>query len=327
MIQPATPASQQLAIGIDIGGTNSTFGLVDHRGEIKYRGAISTSKYETVTDYIDALYEAVAPAIDQVGGVKMIHGIGVGAPNGNYYTGTIEYAPNLKWKGIVPLAELITEKFNLPCALTNDANAAAVGEMMYGAAKGMKDFIMITLGTGVGSGIISNGQLVLGHDGFAGELGHTIIIPNGRRHWGTNMEGSLETYCSATGVRLTAIELLHKHPDENSMMRKYPESELDSRVVFECAELGDKLANDVYLYTGEVLGKALANFVMFSSPEAIILFGGLCKAGNLILKPTRQHMEHNLLPIFQDKVKLIFSELKEADSAVLGASALVWEIK
>ncbi len=327
MIQPVTPASQQLAIGIDIGGTNSTFGLVDHRGEIKYRGAISTSKYETVTDYIEALYEAVAPAIDQVGGVKMIHGIGVGAPNGNYYKGTIEYAPNLRWKGIVPLAELITEKFNLPCALTNDANAAAVGEMMYGAAKGMKDFIMITLGTGVGSGIVSNGQLVLGHDGFAGELGHTIIIPNGRRHWGTNMEGSLETYCSATGVRLTAIELLHKHPDEKSLLRKYPESELDSRVVFECAELGDKLANAVYQFTGEVLGKALANFIMFSSPEAIILFGGLCKAGDLILKPTRQHMEHNLLPIFQDKVKLIFSELKEADSAVLGASALVWEIK
>ncbi len=327
MIQPVTPASQQLAIGIDIGGTNSTFGLVDHRGEIKYRGAISTSKYETVTDYIEALYEAVAPAIDQVGGVKMIHGIGVGAPNGNYYKGTIEYAPNLRWKGIVPLAELITEKFNLPCALTNDANAAAVGEMMYGAAKGMKDFIMITLGTGVGSGIVSNGQLVLGHDGFAGELGHTIIIPNGRRHWGTNMEGSLETYCSATGVRLTAIELLHKHPDEKSLMRKYPENELNSRVVFECAELGDKLANAVYQFTGEVLGKALANFIMFSSPEAIILFGGLCKAGDLILKPTRQHMEHNLLPIFQDKVKLIFSELKEADSAVLGASALVWEIK
>ena len=327
MIQPVTPASQQLAIGIDIGGTNSTFGLVDHRGEIKYRGAISTSKYDTVTDYIEALYEAVAPAIDQVGGVKMIHGIGVGAPNGNYYKGTIEYAPNLKWKGIVRLAELITEQFNLPCALTNDANAAAVGEMMYGAAKGMKDFIMITLGTGVGSGIVSNGQLVLGHDGFAGELGHTIIIPNGRRHWGTNMEGSLETYCSATGVRLTAIELLYKHPDEKSLMRKYPESELNSRVVFECAELGDKLANDVYQFTGEVLGKALANFIMFSSPEAIILFGGLCKAGDLILKPTRQHMEHNLLPIFQDKVKLIFSELKEADSAVLGASALVWEIK
>ncbi len=327
MIQSVTPASQQLAIGIDIGGTNSTFGLVDHRGEIKYRGAISTNKYDTVEEYIDALYDAVAPAIDQVGGSKMIHGIGVGAPNGNYYKGTIEYAPNLKWRGIIPLAELVTDKFNLPCALTNDANAAAVGEMMYGAAKGMKDFIMITLGTGVGSGIVSNGQLVLGHDGFAGELGHTIIIPNGRKHKGTDMEGSLETYCSATGVRLSAIEILKDHPEVESLMRSFAESELDSRVVFECAEKGDKLANEVYTFTGEVLGKALANFVMFSSPEAVILFGGLCKAGDLILNPTRQYMEQNLLPIFQNKVKLIFSELKEADSAVLGASALVWEIK
>jgi glucokinase len=327
MSQMQTPASQQLAIGVDIGGTNSTFGLVDHRGDIIYRGAISTTKYENVTDYINALYDAVAPAIDQVGGTGMIHGMGIGAPNGNYYKGTIEYAPNLKWKGIIPFAELITEKFDLPCALTNDANAAAVGEMMYGAAKGMKDFIMITLGTGVGSGIVSNGSLILGHDGFAGELGHTIIIPNGRVHWGTNMAGSLETYCSATGVRLTALELLQKNPEVKSLMRDYKELELDSRVVYECAIAGDKLANEVYNFTGEILGKALANFVMFSSPEAIILFGGLCKAGDLILKPTRQYMEANVLPIFQHKVKLIFSELKEADAAILGASALVWEIK
>jgi len=327
MNQPTMPTSQQLAIGIDIGGTNSTFGLVDHRGEIKYRGAISTNKYDNVTDYIEALYDAVAPAIDQVGGTKLIHGMGIGAPNGNYYKGTIEYAPNLKWKGIIPFAELITEKFGLPCALTNDANAAAVGEMMYGAAKGMKDFIMITLGTGVGSGIVSNGQLVLGHDGFAGELGHTIIIPGGRTHWGTGMQGSLEAYCSATGVRLSAIEQLEKNTDTPSLMRDYPEKELDSRLVYECAQQGDTLANQVYAYTGEVLGKALANFVMFSSPEAIILFGGLCKAGDLLLKPTRKHMEENMLPIFQNKVKLIFSELKEADAAVLGASALVWEIK
>lgn len=327
MIKTQPLASQQLAIGIDIGGTNSTFGIVDHRGDIIYRGAISTNKYDTVHKYIDALYEAVAPAIDQVGGVNMIHGMGIGAPNGNYYKGTIEYAPNLKWKGIIPFAELVTEKFDLPCALTNDANAAAVGEMMYGAAKGMKDFIMITLGTGVGSGIVCNGSLVLGHDGFAGELGHTIIIPEGRLHWGTNMKGSLETYCSATGVRLTALELLKNNPDTPSLMRNYTEDVLDSRIVYECAIANDKLANQVYSFTGEVLGKALANFIMFSSPEAIILFGGLCKAGDLILKPTRKHMEANILPIFQNKIKLIFSELKEADAAVLGASALVWEIK
>lgn len=319
--------TQQVAIGIDIGGTNTTFGIVDSRGEIKYRGALSTNKYENVTDYINALFEAIAPALESVNGIEYVRGIGIGAPNGNYYKGTIEYAPNLKWKGIIPFAELVTEKFGLPAALTNDANAAAVGEMMYGAARGMKDFIMITLGTGVGSGIVANGQLIYGHDGFAGELGHTIIIPEGRTHWGTGMKGSLETYASATGVRLTALEMLHQYDKEESLLRTYPENEIDSRIVYECAVQGDKIANEVYRFTGEVLGKALANFIMFSSPEAIILFGGLCKAGDLITIPTVQHMEANLLPIFQNKVKLIFSELKEADAAILGASALVWELK
>ena len=318
--------SQKLAIGIDIGGTNTVFGIVDHRGDIQYRGAISTKKHETIAAYIDELYEAVLPAIEQVDGIDYIRGIGIGAPNGNYYKGTIEYAPNLNWKGIVPLTDLITEKFKLPSALTNDANAAAVGEMMYGAAKGMKDFIMITLGTGVGSGIVANGNLILGHDGFAGELGHTIIIPNGRQHWGTNAKGSLEAYCSATGVKITAIEML-ENSKEDSLMRNYAKEEIDSRLVYDCAIQGDKIANEIYQFTGEILGNALANFVMFSSPEAIILFGGLCKAGDLLLTPTKKAMEQNLLPIFQNKVKLIFSELKEADAAVLGASALVWELK
>lgn len=318
---------QQVAIGIDIGGTNTTFGIVDSRGDIKYRGAISTSKYDNVTDYIEALYEAMSPAIELVNGFDNIRGIGIGAPNGNYYKGTIEYAPNLKWKGIVPFADLITEKFNLPAALTNDANAAAVGEMMYGAARGMKDFIMITLGTGVGSGIVANGQLIYGHDGFAGELGHTIIVPDGRLHWGTKMKGSLEAYASATGVKLTAIEMLEKNYKKESLLRSFPTEEIDSRIVYECAIQGDKIANEVYHYTGEILGKALANFIMFSSPEAIILFGGLCKAGDLLTKPTQEHMEANLLPIFRNKVKLLFSELKEADAAILGASALVWELK
>ena len=314
------------ALGIDIGGTNTVFGIVDHRGDIQYRGAISTKKHLRVEDYIEELYQAVLPAIEQVGGKDAIRGIGIGAPNGNYYKGTIEYAPNLNWKGIVPLTEMITEKFGLPSALTNDANAAAVGEMMYGAAKGMKDFIMITLGTGVGSGIVANGNLILGHDGFAGELGHTIIIPNGRLHWGTNAKGSLEAYCSATGVGLTAIEML-KNNKQDSLLRNYAKEEIDSRMVYDCAMQGDKIANDVYTFTGDILGKALANFVMFSSPEAIILFGGLCKAGDLLLMPTKKAMEENLLPIFQNKIKLIFSELKEADAAVLGASALVWEMK
>jgi len=321
------PVSQQLAIGIDIGGTNTVFGIVDHRGEIKYRGAISTRKHQTVNTFIDELHIAMAPAIEHVGGAEHIKGIGIGAPNGNYYTGTIDYAPNLNWKGIVPLAQIVTDKFGLPAALTNDANAAAVGEMMYGAAKGMRDFIMITLGTGVGSGIVINGQVVYGHDGFAGELGHTIIIPGGRKHWSTGVHGCLEAYASATGVRLTALELMEKHPDRDTLLRNYPENQIDSRIVYDCAIQEDEMAKEVYRYTGEILGMALANAVMFSSPAAIILFGGLCKAGDLILLPTKEHMEKNLLSIFQNKVKLIYSELKEADAAILGASALVWELK
>lgn len=323
----ATSIKEQFAIGIDVGGTNTVFGIVDHRGDISYRGAISTKKHNKVEDFIDELYEAIIPALDQVGGIDTIRGIGMGAPNGNFYKGTIEYAPNLKWKGIIPLAQLASEKFKLPCSLTNDANAAAVGEMMYGAARGMRDFIMITLGTGVGSGIVANGQLILGHDGFAGELGHTMIIPDGRQHWGTNQYGTLEAYASATGVAITAREFLIQRPKENSLMRNFPLEEIDARVVFDCAVQGDPIAKEVYFFTGKILGMALANFVMFSSPEAIILFGGMTKAGELILKPTREYMEKNLLPIFQDKVKLIFSELKEADAAILGASALVWEMK
>ena len=317
---------QQYAVGIDIGGTNTVFGIVDHRGDTLYRGAISSRKHTKIEDYIDELYAALEPAITQVGGIDSIKGIGIGAPNGNYYSGTIEYAPNLIWKGIIPLAKLITDKFGVPAALTNDANAAAVGEMMYGAAKGMKDFIMITLGTGVGSGIVANGHLIYGHDGFAGELGHTTIIPNGRLHPGTGMKGSLESYASATGVANTAREFLDQR-QEDSLLRNYPYDEIDSRIVYDCAMQGDTIAREVYEYTGAILGLALANFVMFSSPEAVILFGGMTKAGDLILKPTREHMEKNLLPIFQHKVKLIFSELKEADAAIVGASALVWEIK
>jgi glucokinase len=250
----------------------------------------------------------------------------MGAPNGNYYTGTIEYAPNLPWKGIIPIAKLINEKFKLPVVLTNDANAAAIGEMMYGAAKGMKDFIMITLGTGVGSGIVANGQLIYGHDGFAGELGHTIVIPDGRMHEGTGKKGSLESYASATGVRLTALELL-ENSKEDSLLRSADKEKLDSKVVYEAAIKGDKLALQIFEFTGKILGLALANAVMFSSPEAIILFGGLTKAGDLILKPTREHMEENLIQVFQNKVKILVSHLKESDAAILGASALAWEQK
>ncbi|HEY0677770.1 MAG TPA: ROK family protein [Chitinophagaceae bacterium] len=317
----------EFAIGIDIGGTTTKYGIVNHRGEILLQGDLSTAKHANVESFIDELYEVLQPSMNEVGGIEFIKGVGVGAPNGNYYKGTIEYAPNLHWKGIIPMAEMVSKKFKLPCSLTNDANAAAVGEMMYGAARGMKDFIMITLGTGVGSGIVANGQLILGHDGFAGELGHTTIRPGGRKHWGTNMYGSLEAYASATGIALTAKEILERHPGNMSLMRKYPNDQIDAKAVFECASKGDELANEVYRFTGEILGEALANFIMFSSPEAIILFGGVIKAGDLIMKPTRESMEKNLLPIFQNKVKLIFSELKEADAAILGASALVWESK
>ncbi|GAB4091853.1 ROK family protein [Flaviaesturariibacter terrae] len=318
--------SHELAIGVDIGGTNTKWGLVNHRGEIVRKGDLRTDAHADVNDFIEALYETLHPVIEEVGDGKVIKGMGIGAPNGNYYKGTIEYAPNLHWRGIIPMTQLMTERFKVPCSLTNDANAAAVGEMMYGAARGMKDFIMITLGTGVGSGIVANGQMILGHDGFAGELGHTCIRPGGRLHWGTGLRGSLEAYCSATGIVLTAKELLEASK-EDSLLRAIAADDLDSKKVYECAAKGDPIAMEVYRFTGQVLGEALANFVMFSSPEAIILFGGVIKAGDMLMNPTREHMEANLLPIFRNKVKLVFSELKEADAAILGASALVWEIK
>ena len=255
--------SNELAVGIDIGGTNTKYGVVNHRGEILQKGELKTDAYSTVELFINALYKVLEPVLEKVN-KEHIQGIGIGAPNGNFYTGNIEYAPNLKWKGIVPLAKLMSDKFALPAALTNDANAAAVGEMMYGAARGMKDFIMITLGTGVGSGIVANGHLILGHDGFAGELGHTIVVPGGRLHEGTGMHGSLEVYASATGVCKTAVEMLEKYPDEKSLLRQYSSNKIDSKIVYECAVKGDKLAKRVYEFTGKVLGEALANFVMFS---------------------------------------------------------------
>ena len=318
--------SQELAIGIDIGGTNTKWGLVNHRGEIVKKGELKTDEYTSIEGFMDALYATLKPVIDSVEDGNVIKGIGVGAPNGNYYNGTIEYAPNLHWKGVIPVAKLISEKFALPSSLTNDANAAAVGEMMYGAARGMKDFIMITLGTGVGSGIVANGQLIYGHDGFAGELGHVTVRPGGRKHWSTNLYGTLEAYCSATGIVLTAREMLAAS-NEESLLRNYPLEEIDAKKVYDCAIQGDKLCVEVYRYTGQILGEALANFIMFSSPEAVILFGGVIKAGDLLMAPTKEHMEKNLLPIYKDKVKLIFSELKEADAAILGASALVWELR
>lgn len=314
----------ELKIGIDIGGTNTKFGIVGRNGTILNQDRMLTNENESVEEFIEELHQKLEPMIKEAGGIKKIAGIGIGAPNGNYYTGNIEYAANLKWRGIIPFAKMVSDKSGLPVKLTNDANAAAMGEMMYGCAKGMKHFIVITLGTGVGSGIVIDGKIVLGHDGFAGELGHTIIRPGGRMHKGTGIRGTLESYASATGVRETAIEMLTENPRVESLLRDFSINDLiTSKIVHECATKGDKIANDVFDFTGKILGEALANFVMFSSPEAIILFGGMTNAVDLIMNPTRQSMEANLIQVFKNKVKLMFSDLNEADAAILGASALV----
>ena len=317
----------KLAIGIDIGGTTTKFGIVNAAGEILAQSRISTNKHEKVEDFIDDLFIGLSTLIEQHGDFENFVGIGVGAPNGNYYSGTIEYAPNLLWKGIIPIAQLIQNKFNLSVKLTNDANAAAVGEMQYGCAKGIKHFITITLGTGVGSGIVIDGKIVVGHDGFAGELGHTIVRKGGRFHKGTGSLGCLESYASATGVRETAFEFLAADPTTPSLLRNYTTDELTSQVVYQCAIEGDEVAKKIFEFTGEILGEALANAVMFSSPQMIVLFGGLTKAGDLIMKPTKASMEANLIQIFKNKVDIVFSQLNESDAAILGASALIWDLE
>ena len=313
-------------LGIDIGGTNSVFGIVDARGMVVASSSIKTQKHNNIEDYIDELYTEATRLIDANDATGKIHGIGIGAPNANYFTGVIEDGVNLPWSTPIPLAKLVSEKFGIPVAITNDANAAAIGEMTYGAARGIKDFIMITLGTGVGSGIVINGQLVYGHDGFAGELGHVIVKRNNGRLCGCGRTGCLEAYCSATGVARTAREILEIRSDESSL-REFPIEDITSKDVFDAANAGDQLAKDVFEYTGKILGEAFADFTVFSSPQAIILFGGLAKSGELLLKPLRNAMEKNMMSIFKGKVKILLSELKEADAAVLGASALGWEAK
>ena len=312
-------------IGMDMGGTNTVFGVVDARGTVISKSAIKTGTHTDVNLYIQDLYDEMIKLIDAAGGVEKFKGIGVGAPNGNYYTGNIEFAPNLPWKGVIPFAKLMAEKFGIPAALTNDANAAAIGEMTYGVARGMKNFIMITLGTGVGSGIVIDGKLVYGHDGFAGELGHTTAIRENGRLCGCGKKGCLETYCSATGVARSAREILASSTQE-SLLRNIPVDSITSKDVFEAAMEGDEIAKDIFAFTGKILGQSLADFVAFSAPEAIVLFGGLSKAGDLIMNPIRENMEDNLLTLWKGKIKLFFSELKEADAAVLGASALAWEL-
>ena len=312
-------------LGIDIGGTNTVFGIVDARGNVIASSSIKTQRHADFYQYLDELHAEATKLIEANDATDKIQGIGIGAPNANYYTGRIENAVNLPWPSI-NLAELVSEKFGIPVAITNDANAAALGEMTYGAARGMKDFIMITLGTGVGSGIVINGQMVYGANGFAGELGHVIVKRNNGRLCGCGRTGCLETYCSATGVARTAREFLEAR-NEPSLLRNLDIDAITSKDVYDAAIQDDKLAKDVFEYTGNILGEAMADMVAFSAPEAFILFGGLAKSGDLFLKPVCAALERNILPCFKGLTKVILSELKEADAAVLGASALGWEAK
>jgi glucokinase len=319
--------SKPYVVGIDIGGTNTVFGIVDARGHVVAADSVKTKKHVNFDDYIQDLHEGLSRLIKANDAEDQIQGIGIGAPNANYYSGEIVNAPNLPWGPIVPLAEKVSKIFGgIPVAVTNDANAAALGEMTYGAARGMKDFIMITLGTGVGSGIVINGQLVYGSDGFAGELGHVIMKRNNGRICGCGRTGCLEAYCSATGVARTAREFLEVRT-EPSLLRNLEIEDITSKDVYDAAMAGDKLAKDIFTYTGTILGEALADMAAFSSPQAFILFGGLAKSGDLLLKPIKEAYDKNVMPIFRGKAKIIISELKESDAAVLGASALGWEAK
>ena len=315
-------------IGLDLGGTNSVFGIVDARGEIKATTAIKTGGYDTAEAYVDAAVEALQPIIEQVGGIETIKAMGIGAPNGNYYNGTIEFAPNLPWAHttVVPLAQMFSDRLGVPVALTNDANAAAIGEMVYGVARGMKNFIVITLGTGVGSGIVVNGQLLYGSDGFAGELGHVIMRRENGRPCGCGRKGCLEAYCSATGVARTARELLAT-TERPSLLRDMNPEDITSLDVSIAASKGDALANEIYEFTGKMLGEACADFAAFSSPEAFIFFGGMTKAGELIMKPIREAYDKSVLKIFKGKAQFLVSGLDCASAAVLGASAVGWEIQ
>ena len=312
-------------VGMDVGGQTSKIGVVDARGTVLAQTVIRTDTYDEVAPFIAELSEAVKKVIKEAGVEGSVRGIGVGAPNGNYYTGTIENAPNLRWgRCKVEFAKLLSEAMEgLPVALTNDANAAAVGEMTYGAARGMKNFIMITLGTGVGSGIVINGEVVYGHDGFAGELGHTAAVRNNGRYCNCGKTGCLEAYCSAMGVARTAREWLELS-DEPSVLRNL--DTIASKDVFDAAKDGDKLALKIFEYTGKILGRSFADFIAFSAPEAIVLFGGLARAKEFLLAPMEQAMNENVLSLWKGKVKIVFSQLKESDAAILGASALAWEL-
>lgn len=314
--------SKPYSIGIDIGGTNTVFGIVDRNGKVIAKSSIKTKGYENFENYLEALHQSLSKLIEENNAEGKISGIGIGAPGANYHTGEIVNAANLNWGKNVPIAWLVSQKFGgLPVTVTNDANAATMGEMVYGAARGMKDFMTITLGTGVGSGIVSNGKLVYGHDGLAGELGHIRVDKNGRS-CGCGRKGCLETYCSSTGMVRTAKEFLQK--DQPSELRNIDPDKLTSKDIYDAAVNGDKMANEIFDYTGKILGEALADFTAFSSPEAFIIFGGLMKSGDLLLNPIKKAFDESLLFIYEKKPKILVSQLNEDDGAVLGASALAW---
>ncbi len=307
---------REQVLGIDIGGTNTKFGIVNKRGEILVSGGMATTGHNTPAEFVAALKSELGPLLQN----HHISGVGIGAPNGNYYTGEIKFAPNLPWHGVIPMAALMQEALGVKTALTNDANAAAIGEMTYGAAKGMKDFILVTLGTGLGSGFVANGQLIYGNDGFAGELGHVIAVRDGRM-CGCGRKGCLETYASATGIVRSAKEWLLAS-DNKSVLRH--QQEITSESIHAAAMEGDNMALDLFAYTGKILGQTLADAIAITSPEAIIFFGGLANAGELLFSHVQRHMEENLLNIYQNKVSLIMSALPGSDAAILGASALAW---
>ena len=305
--------------GVDIGGTNTVFGLVDIEGNIHAESSIQTGSFPDVNDFVAELSDAIKKLANKD---YELTGIGIGAPNVNYYKGTIELAPNLPWKGIIPLAEMISKKTGVPVALTNDANAAAVGEMVFGGAKGMKNFIVLTLGTGLGSGIVINGQLVYGHTAFAGEMGHTMIIPEGRE-CGCGKKGCLETYASASGIVRTVLYFLSEMKAESTLRDMVP-SAITSKIIAEAAANNDPIAVKAMNYTAEALGMGIINAIVFSSPEAIFLFGGLAKAGDLLFNPVREYVDKNTMPIFKGTVKILPSGISENNAAVLGAAALAW---
>jgi glucokinase len=313
---------KEITIGIDIGGTNTKYGIVDKEGHVLFHGSISTTEYNEFVDYFNGLSKALRTAMQGLKGEHKLLGIGVGAANGNYYKGTIERATNLPWKGVIPLADMLREEFDIPAVVTNDANASAVGEMVYGAAKGMKDFVVITLGTGLGSGFVCNGILLNGKHGIAGEVGHTSVNPAGR-HCNCGKRGCLETYVSATGIKRTVYKLLADHL-EPSELRGISFDALNTKMITEAAVRGDVVALAAFEYTGRILGMKLAETVVHTDPEAIFLFGGLSLAGDLIFKPTIKHMEANLMPLFRGKVKVLPSGLQNQAAPILGASSLVW---